>query len=62
MVRRDPRWEDFEYTYDRPENRFAWFGNGQTRKETVEGHDMTPYLKVESANDLRDLHERWWDL
>ncbi|KXT10076.1 hypothetical protein AC579_2470 [Pseudocercospora musae] len=61
-VRRDPRWEDYEYTYVRPENRFAYFGNGQTAKEKDPTSDMTPYLRLEEANDLRDLHERWWDL
>ena len=62
IIRRDPRWEDFEYTYERPENRFAYFGNGQTAKEQDPNSDMTPYLRLEEANDLRDLHERWWDL
>lgn len=61
-VRRNPRWEDFEYTYDRPENRFAYFGNGTTKKEYDAGSDLTSYLRLDSANDLRDLHERWWDL
>lgn len=61
-VRRDPRWEDWEYEYARPENRFAYFGNGWTRKEADPSSDMTPYLKLERDNDLRDLHERWWDL
>ncbi|CAK3903048.1 FAD NAD(P)-binding domain-containing [Lecanosticta acicola] len=62
VARREPRWEDFEYTYDRPENRFAFLGNGQTRKETIETEDVTPYLKLEASNDLRDVHERWWDV
>ncbi|KAK4497848.1 hypothetical protein PRZ48_010503 [Zasmidium cellare] len=61
-VRRNPRWEDFEYTYDRPENRFAYFGNGTTKKEYDAGSDLTPYLRLSETNDLRDLHERWWDL
>ncbi|KAF2211349.1 hypothetical protein CERZMDRAFT_85517 [Cercospora zeae-maydis SCOH1-5] len=61
-VRREPRWEDFEYTYVRPENRFAYFGNGQTAKEQDPESDMTPYLKLEQANDLRNLHELWWEL
>lgn len=62
FVRRDPRWEDFEYTYLRPENRFAYFGNGWTKKEAVPERDMTPYLKLAEENDLRDIHERWWDM
>lgn len=61
-IRREPRWEDFEYTYVRAENRFAYFGNGQTAKEQDPGSDMTPYLKLDQANDLRNLHEFWWDL
>ncbi|KAK3059056.1 hypothetical protein LTR09_000622 [Extremus antarcticus] len=61
-VRREPRWEDFEYTYVRPKNRFAYFGNGWTNKERDAQSDMAPYLKRENDNDLRDLHERWWDL
>jgi hypothetical protein len=56
------RWEDFEYTYIRPENRFAYFGNGWTSKEQDPEYDMVSYLKPRSENDLRDLHERWWDL
>lgn len=61
-VRREPRWEDFEYSYVRPENRFAYFGNGWTKKEATPESDMTPYLRLPEDNDLRDLHERWWDL
>ena len=56
------RWEDFEYTYVQSKNRFAYFGNGWTSKETDLEHDMVSYLKKESEIDLRDLHERWWDL
>lgn len=52
------RWEDFEYEYERPECRFAYFGNGQTRKETLPDSDMTPYLMLDQ--DLRDVHERWY--
>jgi hypothetical protein len=62
IIRREPRWEDYEYTYVRPENRFSYFGNGWTKKEVDEKHDITPYLKLDEDNDLRDLHERWWDL
>lgn len=61
-VRREPRWEDFEYTYDRPENRFAYWGNGVTNREYDETSDMTSYLRLDEENDLRDIHERWWDL
>ncbi|SMY20886.1 unnamed protein product [Zymoseptoria tritici ST99CH_1A5] len=58
VARQDPRWEDFEYEYERPECRFAYFGNGQTRKETLPDSDMTPYLMLDQ--DLRDVHERWY--
>lgn len=60
-VRADPRWEDFEYTYQRPENRFSYFGNGWTEKEVDMDSDMTQYLRLPDENDLRALHERWWD-
>ncbi|CZT25729.1 related to monooxigenase [Ramularia collo-cygni] len=54
----EPRWEDFEYEYERPENRFAYFGNGQTRMENDPESDMTPYLSENP--DLRDLLEKWY--
>lgn len=65
IVRRDPRWEDWEWEYLRPENRFAYFGNGWTKKELDGSGDLTGFLKKEAVTgelDLRDLHERWWDL
>ncbi len=36
-IRREPRWEDFEYEYlSETGNRFLWyFGNGWTRKESI---------------------------
>lgn len=46
----------------RPENRFAYFGNGWTKKEKDPDYDMASYLKRDADNDLRDLHERWWDV
>ncbi|KAL2149000.1 hypothetical protein VTH82DRAFT_1686 [Thermothelomyces myriococcoides] len=63
-VRREPRWEDWEYEYlSDSGNRFAWyFGNGWTRKEQDPNSDMTPYLKLPSEIDLRNIHELWWDL
>ncbi|KAF2478854.1 hypothetical protein BDY17DRAFT_305945 [Neohortaea acidophila] len=60
LVRAEPRWEDFEYTYYRPENRFAYFGNGKTKKEYLPEADMTKYLRL-PEQDLRDLHERWYE-
>lgn len=64
-IRRDPRWEDFEYTYTNPSgNRFAWFGNGwREREKQPEGEvDLTPHLKLESEIDLRTHCEGWWDV
>ncbi|KPM38154.1 hypothetical protein AK830_g8413 [Neonectria ditissima] len=62
VIRRDPRWEDWEYEHlSDSGNRFAWyFGNGWTRLETDPKSDMTPYLKLPDEVDLRDLHENWW--
>jgi cation diffusion facilitator CzcD-associated flavoprotein CzcO len=65
QVRREPRWEDWEYTYLGVEgNRFAWyFGNGWTGKEADGESDMTNYLKKPGEPvDLRDVHESWWEL
>ena len=55
-------WEDFGYTYLRSENRFACFGNGGTQREKEFNYDIIPYLRKKEDNDLRDLHERWWDM
>ena len=61
IVRREPRWEDFEYEYLSGENRFMWYlGNGWTRKETDPESDMTPYLGDQGEVDLRDVHASWW--
>ncbi|ORY14519.1 hypothetical protein BCR34DRAFT_672469 [Clohesyomyces aquaticus] len=63
IVRREPRWEDWEYEHiSNSGNRFAYFGNGWTRREVDEGADLTNYLKPPSKVDLRDIHESWWDL
>lgn len=63
-VRREPRWEDWEYEYvSDTGNRFAWyFGNGYTSKERNPESDMTSYLRKPEDIDLRDVHESWWDL
>lgn len=63
-VRREPRWEDWEYDYlSDTNNRFTWyFGNGWTSKEKDPNSDMVSYLKKPAEIDLRDLHESWWDL
>ena len=63
FVRRDPRWEDWEYERANKVNRFAYFGNGYTRGEVDESNDLTTYLKPPGHEiDLRDLHESWWDV
>jgi cation diffusion facilitator CzcD-associated flavoprotein CzcO len=62
IVRREPRFEDWEYEYlAEGGNRFLWyFGNGWTRKERDPESDMTPYLRQPGEVDLRDVHESWW--
>ena len=63
-VRREPRWEDWNYKYlSSTGNRFLWyFGNGWTRREADPESDMTPYLKASDDIDLRDIHESWWSV
>ncbi|KAM0385070.1 hypothetical protein ACHAO7_011624 [Fusarium culmorum] len=64
IVRREPRWEDFEYEYLAGSgNRFQWyFGNGRTRKEQDRDEDMTPYLHKPGKVTLKDIHESWWSV
>ncbi|KJZ72291.1 hypothetical protein HIM_08332 [Hirsutella minnesotensis 3608] len=64
IVRRDPRWEDWEYQYlSGSGNRLLWyFGNGWTKKEGDPLSDMTQYLRDARDIDLRDIHESWWSL
>ncbi|OJI99721.1 hypothetical protein ASPVEDRAFT_188041 [Aspergillus versicolor CBS 583.65] len=62
-IRRDPRWEDFEFTHFNPSgNRFAYFGNGWTSRETQEGADLTPHLRRPQDIDLRTYMETWVDV
>ncbi|PLN84787.1 FAD/NAD(P)-binding domain-containing protein [Aspergillus taichungensis] len=63
-VRRDPRWEDWEYEYLNPSgNRFAFFGNGWTEREMQgENIDLTPHLMKPGDVDLRSYLEGWWDV
>ncbi|OAP60044.1 hypothetical protein AYL99_05046 [Fonsecaea erecta] len=63
LVRKEPRWEDWEYEYRHESgNRLiGWFGNGWTKKERDDGEDMTAYLQLEGTVDLRLLHEKWWE-
>ncbi|KAI4650942.1 hypothetical protein J4E93_003299 [Alternaria ventricosa] len=63
IARREPRWEDWEYERENKDNRFAYFGNGYTEAELDDSTDLTSYLKAPGQEvDLRDLHERWWDV
>ncbi|KAF2703625.1 FAD/NAD(P)-binding domain-containing protein [Pleomassaria siparia CBS 279.74] len=64
IVKRDPRWEDWEYErISKSGNRFAYFGNGWTRGETLEESDLTSYLRAPGSEvDLKDVHESWWDI
>ena len=63
IVKRDPRWEDWEYERENKTNRFAYFGNGYTKAEIDEDADLVSYLKAPVQEvDLRDVHESWWDL
>ncbi|KAE8440550.1 hypothetical protein EG329_007243 [Mollisiaceae sp. DMI_Dod_QoI] len=62
LVRRDPRWEDWEWKYKSDGgNRFAWLGNGWTKKEKDGGGDLTSYLKLPKDIDLRSYHEEWFE-
>ncbi|KAK4031771.1 hypothetical protein C8A01DRAFT_21065 [Parachaetomium inaequale] len=62
-IRKEPRWEDWEYTYlSDSGNRFAWyFGKGWTSKEVDPESDMTSYLRLPEEVDLRAYHENWWE-
>lgn len=74
IVRRDVRFEDFDFTYHTPSgNRFAYFGNGfsmkdwkvATSEEQVETVDFPSYLRKEAVGgevDLKGYHELWYDL
>ncbi|KAL5334155.1 hypothetical protein BJX70DRAFT_402858 [Aspergillus crustosus] len=62
-IRRDPRWEDFEFEYVNPSgNRFGWFGNGWTSRELSEGVDLTPHLQRPEDIDLKTYLETWVDV
>lgn len=70
-AQRNPRWEDFEYTYrSKSGNRFAWFGNGWTKKDVEadkagsEGVDFAVYLQKEALGgevDLKGYMESWYE-
>ncbi|PWY77689.1 flavin-binding monooxygenase [Aspergillus eucalypticola CBS 122712] len=62
-LRRDPRWEDWDYSYTNPSgNRFAFLGNGWTTRETLPDADLTPHLKRHDTIDLKTYLEGWWDV
>ncbi|GKZ34794.1 hypothetical protein AbraIFM66950_005150 [Aspergillus brasiliensis] len=62
-LRRDPRWEDWDYAYVNPSgNRFAFIGNGWRARETVPDADLTPHLTRPDTIDLRSYLEGWWDV
>ncbi|KAH7082312.1 hypothetical protein FB567DRAFT_562120 [Paraphoma chrysanthemicola] len=46
-----PRWEDYDIKYLR-KNRFAYFGDGRTRRER-EGRDLAHYLKEPEASGFK---------
>lgn len=72
IVRRDPRWEDFQFTYKNGSgNRFAYFGNGYSVRDAEHERDekadvnFTPYLRREAVRgevDLRAYNELWFDV
>ncbi|KAE8325961.1 hypothetical protein BDV39DRAFT_177726 [Aspergillus sergii] len=63
FIRREPRWEDWEYAYTNPSgNRFAYFGNGWTRREQYLDADLVPHVKRPDTIDLRTYMEGWWDV
>lgn len=69
IVRREPRWEDFEYTYRNTQgNRFGYLGNGwsvkdvqaneaslQGDKKAEEAVDFSSYLRKEAVDGTIDL-------
>ncbi|KAJ5684011.1 uncharacterized protein N7477_000356 [Penicillium maclennaniae] len=62
-IRRDPRWEDWEYNYVNPGgNRLAYFGNGWTSKELEPEAELTPHLRLPEEVDLKSWMEGWWDV
>ncbi|PLB53549.1 putative flavo protein [Aspergillus steynii IBT 23096] len=62
-LRRDPRWEDWEYEYTNPSgNRFAYFGNGWRTREKTKDADLTPHVVRPETVDLRSYMEGWWDV
>ncbi|KAJ5735284.1 uncharacterized protein N7483_000409 [Penicillium malachiteum] len=62
-IRRDPRWEDWEYTYvNSSGNRFAYFENGWTSREKNPNANLVPHLYLPEEVDLKKHMEGWWDV
>ena len=68
VVRRSPRWEDWEWTYrSTTQNRFAYLGNGRTSQEMLDSNadshlDLVNYLKRPDLIDLKSYHEEWFNV
>jgi hypothetical protein len=43
-ILKNPRYEDYEYTYLHAKNPFAFLGNGFTLADITPGSDTAPYL------------------
>lgn len=60
---RDPRWEDFIFKRHKEaeKNRFEYFGDGSTVRETVlrDDENLTKYLKEIGKIDIEAVHELW---
>jgi len=56
-IRKEPRWEDWEYEYVTQRNRFGYFGNGRSSREVAKGVDLVDYLRKPEDIDLRSIHE-----
>lgn len=43
-ILKNPRYEDYEYTYLSSQNPYAYLGNGFTLADITPGSDTAPYL------------------
>lgn len=50
----DPRWEDYEFTYENSRNRFSYMGNGTTVSE-VNGEERAKHIRSRVQ-----LFDTWW--
>ncbi|KAK0627999.1 putative sterigmatocystin biosynthesis monooxygenase stcW [Lasiodiplodia hormozganensis] len=62
FIRQEPRWEDWEWGYEQGKSRFSYWGNGRTAKEQDPESDLLSWLKVPAEVDLKDLHEKWYEV